>query len=466
MSINHRNWLLASALCLAAASPAAAQTETVLYSFTGSTTDAYPVGTLLIDRSGNLYGSAEGIFKPHTEGYLRTGALDFELSPPAAPGGAWTQNVLYSFTSNKFGIPVGGLAADTKGDLYGIGAFGPASATDSCYSYKTHPVGCGLIYALKAPTHTVPDWTAKKTFSFQTTVEGSTADTGVLPTGGLIADSTGAFYGVTSQGGANYPSGGGYGGVVFKLSPPKGAVKTWTETVLYNFCGQTSCADGELPIGPLARDASGALYGATTGGGNTACSTQYAGCGVVYKLTPPTAPGGSWTYSTLYQFTGGTTDGAEPNGGVALDSAGAIYGTTTFAGASACTTFAANGCGVVYKLTPPTGGGAWTESVLYNFQGGSDGFYPAFSLVLDAAGAIYGTTQSGGNGAGTVFKLAPPATVGASWTEAWLYAFQTGGGDAQLPYGGVILGNDGSTIYGTGFDGGANDYGAVFQITQ
>src|ERR1700678_4014234 len=96
-------------------------------------------------------------------------------------------------------------------------------------------------------------------------------------------------------------------------------------------------ADGDLPLaGPPLLGPNGVLYGVTTAGGSTSCNTQYQGCGVMFMLTPPTG-GGGWTYTNLYSFAGGTTDGAEPYGGLAMDASGALYGTTFFGGNGAST---------------------------------------------------------------------------------------------------------------------------------
>jgi uncharacterized repeat protein (TIGR03803 family) len=452
-------WLFASAASLAAASalPASAATETIIYSFTDAATGDSPLGKLLIDGSGNLYGSTLGL--GYHSGYEYTGNLDYTLAPPASPGGSWTQTVLYSFPNHKHGYAIGGMAADPHGNIYEINEFNASPAAGACYTSGHLNIGCGLIEELKRPTGTGTTWALKKAFGFTDTT--ATRANGLLPEVGLIADAAGALYGATSQGGAG--TGGGYGGVVFKLTPPAHG-QPWSEAVLYNFCSQASCTDGDLPLaGPPLLGPNGVLYGVTTSGGSTSCNTQYQGCGVVFMLTPPTG-GGGWTYSNLYDFAGGTTDGAEPYGGLAMDASGALYGTTYYGGNSTCTQQAANGCGVVFKLSPPGGaGGAWTESVIYNFTNGSDGGGPTYGLVSDSSGALYGTTQLG---AGSVFKLAPPASPGGAWTQSTLHSFNAYSGDGQIPSGGVLLGNDGSTLYGVTSDGGVNGAGAVYEISQ
>ena len=147
-------------------------------------------------------------------------------------------------------------------------------------------------------------------------------------------------------------------------------------------------------------DKSGNFYGTTLYGGN-----DPSGAGTVFELTPST-PAGEWTESVLWNF-GDDADGAGLNAGLIIDTSGNLYGTTSGGGTSGAN-------GTVFELTPPsTSGGAWTESVLWNFGNGTDGTIPVAGLIMDASGNLYGTTDSGGmyNG-GTVFELMPPSTVG------------------------------------------------------
>ena len=169
------------------------------------------------------------------------------------------------------------------------------------------------------------------------------------------------------------------------------------ETVLFSFDPDTAPAGPAGPSGQWVFDSAGAAYGAS------ACGPY--GYGTVFKLAPPSAPGGTWTETELYGFKGdnhGTADGAMPVGGVTIDDAGALYGTTSQGGVS--------NRGSVFKLTPPTtSGGAWTETILHFFGGSGNGEAPASSLLRVKSGSLYGTTQSGGSfGAGTVFVLSPP----------------------------------------------------------
>jgi uncharacterized repeat protein (TIGR03803 family) len=174
---------------------------------------------------------------------------------------------------------------------------------------------------------------------------------------------------------------------------------------------------------------------------------------------------------TLYSFTGGT-DGAVPRASLTLDADGALYGTTASGGIGNCNFAGGNpGCGTVFKLTPPAiKGGTWTESVLYSFEGGADGAWPYAGLILDAQGALYGTTVYGGRsncnyGCGTVFKLTPG--TGGVYTKSVLYSF-TGGADGAAPVGPLILDSRGA-LYGTADNGGSSNCnhgcGVVFKLT-
>jgi uncharacterized repeat protein (TIGR03803 family) len=230
-----------------------------------------------------------------------------------------------------------------------------------------------------------------------------------------------------------------------------------TERALHLF---GSPGDGAKPAAPLIVDASGALYGTTVGGGGGACA---GGCGTVYKLAPS---GRGYVESVLYAFRGGG-DGAAPYGGLLADAGGALFGTTAAGGGEGC---GGTGCGTVYKLTPTKNG--YVESVLYAFAGGVDGSAPRFgSLVADASGALYGTTESGGAGCrgagcGTVFKLTPRRT---GYVESVLYRFG-GGGDGLAPLYGVIADARGA-LFGTTAAGGGfgcargNGCGTVFSLT-
>lgn len=249
------------------------------------------------------------------------------------------------------------------------------------------------------------------------------------------------------------------------LAASLGASADPTETVLYSFTGGI---DGAFSNFGVVFDASGAVYGTTEdGGGSPNCD---GGCGIVFKLTPPTSGRGPWTRTVLYSFKGGN-DGSAPNGPLIFGPSGALYGTTALGGSSGCPF----GCGTVYKLTPPPGAGApWIETVLSRFRGGSDGQFPFAGLVFDRSGALYGTTNTGGilsacggSGCGTVFKLTPPVGRGTDWTRTILYSFRGGyvnGPDGAFPQQPLTLDRSGA-LYGTTSSGGPSGVGTVFRLT-
>lgn len=259
-----------------------------------------------------------------------------------------------------------------------------------------------------------------------------------LPYAGLVSDKAGNLYGTTEFGGTYNQ------GTVFEITPNSNG--SWAESILYNFTGSE---DGAQPYSSLVFDSSGNLYGTTNFGGSMNCNL---GCGTVFKLAPSS---GGWTESVLYTFTG-DSDGREPSARLRFDSAGNLYGTTLLGGniGSVCS----SGCGTVFKLTH--GSSSWTESVLYAFEGGSDGASPYDGLTFDAAGNLYGTASAGGaSGYGAIFKLAPGSS---GWTESVLHPF-TGGNDGEYPYGDLILDAAGN-LYGTAYQGGTPGYGIVFEV--
>ena len=286
---------------------------------------------------------------------------------------------------------------------------------------------------------------------------------GYIPFSGLTIDRPGNLYGTTGHGGLS--EGGGYCcGTVFKLTH-KGS--GWVFSPLYSFDEAGGpMQDGVSPMARVIFGPDGSLYGTTLYGGSRDYCGNGQGCGTAFKLSPPptackTALCG-WNETILYRFTG-ESDGGEPGyGDLAFDQAGNIYGTTITGGVGNCNNPAGT-CGLVYKLTPSSGG--WTESVLYTFTGGSNGGNPYASVVFGPDGNLYGTTTVGGSGCngygcGTVFQLKPS---GSGWTENVLYAFQ-GGSDGANPYGGLIFDPSGN-LYGTTVSGGSGGGGTVFMLT-
>jgi uncharacterized repeat protein (TIGR03803 family) len=268
---------------------------------------------------------------------------------------------------------------------------------------------------------------------------------GALPEAGVTMDKAGNLYGTTFYGGSSGL------GVVYKLSNKGG----WPLSRLYSFSGGN---DGSTPYARVVFGPDGSLYGTTASGGSSLCDGT--GCGTVFNLKPPptrpTSVLSPWNETVVYRFQG-IPDGAGPGGGdIMFDSAGDIYGTTISGGTGVCGTY---GCGTVYKLT--RSGGNWTESILYSFTGGSDGFSPWGGLVFDKAGNIYATSTSGGtNDSGAIVQLTPSE---GGWTEITIHEF-TGGSDGGQPYSGLLIDSSGN-FYGTTRCGGANGGGTVFELT-
>jgi len=211
-------------------------------------------------------------------------------------------------------------------------------------------------------------------------------------------------------------------------------------------------ADGGCPNGGLVFDAAGNLYGASWSGG------AYGG-GTVFELTPN--PDKTWTESVLYDFTGGL-DGSVPAAPLIIDAQGDLYGTALYGG---------TGWGVVFKLTPNSGG-TWTQSVLYTFAGTPDLGHAEGNVIFDAAGNLYGTAYEGGSakcgggGCGGVFKLAP--SQNGTWTESVLHRFN--GADGADPQGGLVFDANGdlygATVWSGHFGGcGNNRCGTIFELT-
>jgi uncharacterized repeat protein (TIGR03803 family) len=252
---------------------------------------------------------------------------------------------------------------------------------------------------------------------------------GGYPLAGLVMDAAGNLYG-TASGGGGFPN---FTGVVFKMT------QNGQENVLYTFGGGT---DGAKPEASLLLDSAGNLYGTTYAGG------AY-GFGTVFKVSP----GGQETI--LYNFRGGTADGANPQASLIRDRKGNLYSTTSGGGA--------HGAGTVFMLNKKG-----QESVLYSFGGGTDGATPLAGVTIDAKGNLYGTTSAGGTSTyGTVFQLTPVVASRTSaqyvWKESILHNF-THQDDGSSPYGGLIFDRAGN-LYGTATGGGANSGGTIFELT-
>ena len=225
------------------------------------------------------------------------------------------------------------------------------------------------------------------------------------------------------------------------IAPPPNLLASWTESVLYDFVGGN---DGQTPGGgDLTFDQSGNIYGTTTNGGGGICPGQ--GCGTVYQLAHS---GSGWSERVLHAFNE-VGDGEEPYGGVALDAAGNLYGTTLVGGI--------HNKGVAYQVSPS--GSGWTEQLLYIFDGASDGSGLFSTPVFDRAGNLYATTSSAGpSGGGSVFVM----NQSENWSFNLLHPFS--GEEEQGPLSGLLMDAAGN-LYGTTYQEGTFDQGSVFKLT-
>ena len=378
--------------------------ETVLHHFTG--TLYQPAAGGIMDSAGNLYGTTAG------GGTTGLGTV-FKL------GTKGNETVLYNFTgANGDGAnPNAGLVMDRAGNLYGTTSSGGADFA-------------GTVFKLDTTGH-------------ETVLCSFTGANGAQPNTALITDTAGNLYGSTLSGGSDN------GGTFFKLDT------TGQETVLYSFPATNGDgADSRLfgrsgEEAGLIMDSAGNLYGTTVYGGAS-------GAGTVFKLDTT----GSET--VLYSFRGlEKADGDYPQGGLIMDNAGNLYGTTFYGGMVGCPIVLYDkGCGTVFKIDP-TG----QETVLYSFTpANGDGENPAAGLVMDSGGNLYGTTSLGGlvgcqfdMSCGTVFKIDPTGH------ETVLYSFTGSYGDGAGPSSALIMDSAGN-LYGTTEAGGLSGIGTVFEL--
>lgn len=278
-------------------------TATTLHSFGEAADGTYPVAGLAADEQGALYGTT--IYGGNSDGVYAIGdGIVFKLTPPRWGETEWTETVLYRFGGGNDGLfPYGGLIIDRQGALYGTTFYGGTGTSSDA--------GKGTVFKLTPPRKGETAWTESILHRF------NGGSDGYEPLSELIADTQGVLYGTTNLGGTGSPD--GYGGTVFKLTPPELGESSWTESVIYNF---KAGVDGSQPVAGLIRDTEGALYGTTGGGGSS-------GLGTIFRLTPPTAGATTWTETILHSF-GGGSDGAFPQAALLPDFARGDHATSLF----------------------------------------------------------------------------------------------------------------------------------------
>jgi uncharacterized repeat protein (TIGR03803 family) len=345
--------------------PAAEQTVwsfTVLYTFNGAADGANPMGDLIMDASGNLYGTAKKGGSTNCGGF-GCGAI-FELSPPVQGATAWTFTDLHIFGGADGASPEAGLALDETGNLLGTTTQGGASNQ-------------GVVFRLDTPAPGSSVWSEEVLYSFSGGADGGHVS------GPVTLDGLGNIYGTAAYGGSSGA------GLVYQLVPPSAGATGWTQNVMYNLPGG---ANGGYPRGALSSDSAGNLYGTATN--------------IAFMLSPQA--GGTWNATTLHAFTT-FADANIPLAGlteIVYPSSAAFYGTGAYG--------ARNSAGAIWKIVAPNATNPiWQESLLYDFTSGIDGGAPMGGLTAGRGGVLYGATMFGGNlsgcdaGCGVIYMITP-----------------------------------------------------------
>jgi len=400
------------------------------------------------------------------------------ILPMVPSGQAQTFSVLHDFTGFDGSDPEAGLTIDGEGNFYGIASRGGYFG-DFCARNR----GCGTVFKM---THDGSDWVFQTLYVFQSQSKAMRSEA-ASPFGRVTLRPDGTLYGTSYYGGWEVCNGGC--GTVYRLTPPTVCSTLqclWTESLIFPF----NQADGTYPMGDLAFDQAGNIYGTTFFGGISDQGTAYeitdsengwtqtellrfgagpkpggarpykAGLifdqagnlygttdeggkyrqGTVFQIVPS---GRGWTEITLHDFTAGY-DGGGLHSDLVMDSAGNMYGANSNGGMW--------GYGNVYELSPSANG--WVFNVVYSFVPPSGG--PAASLIFDPAGNLYGTNTAGN---GAVFKLSPGQS---GWTYTELHTFS--GSDGSYPLGSLVMDSHGN-LFGTASDGGKYGFGTIFELT-
>jgi len=392
-----RGFAAASLLGLAAPS-AVADSYSQLHAFCSEADcgdGALPQAALVMDASGNLYGTTT------KGGAASSYGIAYELQ---RTGSTYVEHVIYQFNGKgPLNYLPGPLASDGTGNLFGESNAG---------LFELTPVPKGLWKGTLLYAHGSLDDNSDHVLTIHgreifTTDYNSTTEVGsvvkLVPSGssytaqkiaswrggtvanyGMFVDGNGDVYGTTAV-----PRSNANLGTVFKLTPTSSG---YAKTTLFVF---KNALDGDAPQSGVVLDAQGNVYGTTSYGG------KY-GLGTVYKLT---RSGGSYTESVIDSLGSSQSSGVIPLGAPFIDASGKLYFTTPFVGRDG------NGLGALYSLSPS--GTAYAETLVHRFQGNADGATPLGSLFVDEAGSIYGATAKGGGGScfkngagcGVIYKI-------------------------------------------------------------
>jgi uncharacterized repeat protein (TIGR03803 family) len=366
-----------------------ASQPTTLASFSQGSGIYAPVGPLVTDSAGTIFGETVG-----TDANDNGSIFDIQKTSSgyAAPTLLWT----FSFSANGITSPTGGLAIDAAGDLFSsesqAGAYGDGAVFELVRAASGNYFGPQILASF----------------------DGSN---GIAPTGPVTVDAAGDIFGTTVKGGANND------GTVFEI--PHTASGYGSIVTLANFNG----ANGLYP-GPLVMDAAGDLFGTTSPGSTVGSAT-------VFEIPKLSSDYGDLT--TLVKF----DNGGDRIGPLSLDASGNIYGTTLAGGV--------NGMGSVFEIANSASGYATSPSVLYNFDG-SDGQTPSSAILADSAGNLYGTTAAGGaNNDGTIYQLNPTSGSGTGTvsSEPVLKTLATFTGDNGALPNSPLVSDSAGDLFGT-----------------
>jgi uncharacterized repeat protein (TIGR03803 family) len=331
-----------------------------LYSFPGGADGANPWSRLALGPKGTLYGTTWAGGQGACHGGGGCGTL-YQLSPPENPDEPWKATVLHRFAgqSEDGANPMyGNLTLDEQGNIYGTTYQGGGG---DCLAGGGDD-GCGIVFQMKQSGLV---WTENILHRFK----GIDESDGAMPHSGVIFDKSGNLWGATTVGGIGC-------GTIYELLAP-----SWTVKIVYNF--QCHRDDGGWPMGDLAFDQWGSLYGATEA------------LGGLFQVSPSDS---GWAFHELYVL-------SETRGGAALDKNGNVY-VATYAGG-------AKDLGAVVEFTrhpiaSAASKGGWSYRSLHEFTGGVDGLRPHSCPTVGPDGHLFGTIPGGGAfDAGYVYEIVP-----------------------------------------------------------